>query len=90
MRILEKSEDVLKIQNPARDFWFDSIFTLVSGPFLMVTSAISGGWWFVLFFVIALGWWLALDLTWLSDEVNICSFNKTQSYLNNNLIKIRN
>lgn len=77
MRILEKSEDVLTLQNPARDFWFGNIFMLISAPFVMVISVISGGWYFVLFFVIALGWWLALALIWSSNEVNICSFNKT-------------
>lgn len=77
MRILEKSEDVLTLQNPAKDFWFGNIIILVSGLIITIVLAMSGEWGFVLFFVIAVGWWLVLNQTWASDIVNVCSFNKT-------------
>lgn len=77
MKILEKYENVLTLQNPAKDFWFGNIMVLVSGLIITIVLAISGRWGFVLFFVIAVGWWLVLSQTWASDIVNVCSFNKT-------------
>ncbi len=76
MRILEQTEDVLSLQNPAGDFWFRNIYFFFSGPPTMICLAMLGGWWFLLFFVVAGLFWLALQRIWTSDVVNVCSFNK--------------
>lgn len=76
MRILEETEDVLRLQNPARDFWFGNIYLFFSGPPMMILLAMLGGWLFILFFVVAGLFWLALQQIWTSDVVKNCSFNK--------------
>lgn len=76
MRILEQTENVLRLQNPARDYWFGNIYLLFSSPPMMILLAMLGGWCFLLFFVVAGVFWLKLQEIWTSDVVKNCSFNK--------------
>ncbi|MBW4430062.1 MAG: hypothetical protein KME50_38420 [Nostoc desertorum CM1-VF14] len=83
MKILEQTEDVLTLQNPARDFWFGMIFLLFGSPpaiVLFAMNAMSGGWWgFLYLLVVTGGFCLALQQIWASDVVKVCSFNKALS-----------
>lgn len=74
MRILEQTEDVLTLQNPARDFWFGKILLFFSILFIMILLAMFGRWWFLLFFAVS-GFWL-LQPIWTIDLVKNCSFDK--------------
>lgn len=76
MRILEQTENVLRLQNPARDFWFGNISLFFSCLTMMILLAMHGGWWFLWFFIVAGLFWLVLQQIWTSDVVKNCSFNK--------------
>jgi hypothetical protein len=76
MRILEQTENVLTLQNPARDFWFGNIFLFFSGPPIIILLTMQGGRWFLSSFLVAGLSWLALQQIWASDVVKNCSFNQ--------------
>ncbi|MCA1992487.1 MAG: hypothetical protein LDL41_10700 [Coleofasciculus sp. S288] len=82
LRILDKSEHVLTLQNGSVDFWFSHIYMLFSYPLLMAWLGIViinrfGIGWSFLFFPLAIGgFWLLLQWTWESNEVKTCSFSK--------------
>lgn len=78
MRIIEKTDCVLTIREPARDFWFGTIYLFFAGPFFMALIVRSSQCWgFLLLLVVAVFFCLSLKQIWMSEIVKDCSFNKT-------------
>jgi hypothetical protein len=76
MRILEKTRDVLILQDSVASFWVDSISTLICGSVFIALGQFNV-WFGTLFSILGIGLLLGeLINIRASSRVHVCCFNK--------------